>query len=644
MVLKQTFFDSNEKKHAKTYMSPDNQLGVENKTPLSAIAGAIRVGLAVVDEAHRYRYTNEHYIAMLNLPAGAIIGQRMDDLHPDLYAEQIRPCLEKAFRGERIEQELKLPALAPSTEERHCTVSCEPDITPSEKTVLIALVDITDRKKAEEWLKSVARFPWKNPNPVLRVDAMGVLLYANNTSHRLLRGWDLEIGKAAPQRLQQAAAEAAICRTTIHFDSEHNQRIFSFSVVPCDEADYVDFYAQEVTASRKLEEELRQQAMLLDLAPVLVRDMTNRIAFWGRGAQQLYGYSKEEAIGRNCAELLRTEFPISFAEIVQTLKHRGLWERELIRRKRDGSRIVVASRWVLYHDTKGEPTHLLEADTDITLRKVAEENVRKWTTQLEEVVMERTANLRAAKEQAERADRAKSDFLANMSHELRTPLNAIIGFSQLLIDGRAGPLNPEQREYLSDVLASGSHLLNLLSDILDVTKISAGRLELNPQPFSITQAIEQSCATAQAMASKKNIRITTNTPVEGDVVCLDRVRFMQVLQNLISNAVKFTPENGAVNVTILFDEQRRIRLQVKDTGIGIGKKDLPRLFHEFEQFDSGFAKRQQGTGLGLALTKKIIELQQGSITVESEPEQGSTFTVILPLKQGAAVKPETVPA
>jgi len=116
---------------------------------------------------------------------------------------------------------------------------------------------------------------------------------------------------------------------------------------------------------------------------------------------------------------------------------------------------------------------------------------------------------------------------------------------------------------------------------------------------------------------------------------------MQVLQNLLSNAVKFTPENGTVNITVLFDEQRRIRLQVKDTGIGIGKNDVPRLFHEFEQVDSGFAKRQQGTGLGLALTKKIIELQQGSISVESEPGRGSTFTVILPTGQGTAVKSRT---
>jgi signal transduction histidine kinase len=247
-------------------------------------------------------------------------------------------------------------------------------------------------------------------------------------------------------------------------------------------------------------------------------------------------------------------------------------------------------------------------------------------------------DLQDAKERAELSDRAKSDFLANMSHELRTPLNAIIGFSQMLIDGRAGPLNPEQKEYLSDILTGGGHLLNLVSDILDLTKIAAGKLELNPQPFSIRQVIDRTCATIRPMPSQKNITINTDTPADDDLVNLDPVRFMQILQNLLSNAVKFTPENGVVNITARLDEQRRIRLEVKDTGIGIGKEDLPRLFHAFEQGDSSFAKRQQGTGLGLALTKKIIELQQGSISVESEPGKGSTFTVIIPMAQGGVVK------
>lgn len=619
-------------------MAENNRPVRENQTQLRAPGETSRVGLAVVDEQHRYRYANPHYTGILNLPAGEIIGRRLSDLHPDLYGEQMRPCLEKAFRGEWIEGELIVAPLTTSSEGRICAVSYESGSIEAQKATLVVLVDVTAQKKAEQAIKSAARFPSENPNPVLRVGANGALLYANDAGYLYLRDWDLAIGKPAPEPLRRALAEAAARQAPVMFDSEHHGRIFSFSVVPIEESGYVNFYAQDVTGSRRLEAELRQQAMLLDLAPVLVRDLNNRIVFWGRGAQQLYGFSSEEAIGRNCVELLRTEVPVPFDEIVHTLKRCGTWKRELTRRTRDGSRIVVASHWALYYDAKGRPARILEANTDITLRKEVEEKTKEWNARLEETVLERTAHLRAAKEEAERADCAKSEFLANMSHELRTPLNAIIGFSQMLIDGRAGALSAVQKEYLDDVLASGNHLLDLVSDILDLTKIAAGKLDLNPQLFSVRQAIDRTCATVRPTPSAKNITIETNTPAGEDLVYLDPVRFMQILQNLLSNAVKFTPGNGRVDITVTFDEPKRIRIAVKDNGIGIRKEDVPRLFQAFEQGDSGFAKRQQGTGLGLALTRKIIELQHGSISVESEPGKGSTFTVIMPIDQRTAMK------
>jgi signal transduction histidine kinase len=238
--------------------------------------------------------------------------------------------------------------------------------------------------------------------------------------------------------------------------------------------------------------------------------------------------------------------------------------------------------------------------------------------------------LREAKERAESSDRAKSDFLANMSHELRTPLNAIIGFSEVLVDEKAGPLNPDQKEFLSDILKSGQHLLTVINDVLDLAKVATGKLELKAQRFSLREAIAETCGIVKPLADERNVAISVDVPVD-DFVTVDPLRFKQVLYNLLSNAIKYNRDNGAVMVAVSVNEQKEIRLQIKDTGIGIKEEDLPRIFDDFIQLNIGTAKVQQGTGLGLALTKRILEQQKGSITAESEVGHGSTFTVVLPL-------------
>jgi signal transduction histidine kinase len=304
----------------------------------------------------------------------------------------------------------------------------------------------------------------------------------------------------------------------------------------------------------------------------------------------------------------------------------------LVNRARDGSRLTVASRWLLHRDAKGIPSRILEVDADITLRRKMEEEIRNWNIGLEQRVAHRTAELSEAKERAESSDHAKSEFLANMSHELRTPLNAVIGFAELLVDGRAGPLNEIQREYLEDISTSGRHLLKLITDVLDLTRAATGKLELNLETFSINDAIGEVYAAIKDEASRKCIVVTVEDGLlDGVVVRLDRLRFKQILYNLLSNAVKFTPDHGKIRVTAAIDNQNRLRLNVNDTGIGIEKADMPRIFHDFEQIDSSFAKRAQGSGLGLALTKRLVELQKGSVTAESEVGKGSTFTVVLPI-------------
>lgn len=230
----------------------------------------------------------------------------------------------------------------------------------------------------------------------------------------------------------------------------------------------------------------------------------------------------------------------------------------------------------------------------------------------------------------QRTVEARDLFLANMSHELRTPLNGVIGFAEFLADEKPGPLNAKQKEYLEDILHSGKHLLHVINDVLDLAKIEAGKMELNQERFSICKAIEDVHAALELTAQKKQLQIAIELDPSFDEVILDRNRFKQVLYNLFSNAVKFTDEGGSVDIVTAKIDSDHFRLVVADTGIGIKAENLKRLFKEFEQIDPG-QRRDQGTGLGLALTRKIIQLQSGSIDVESEFGKGTKFTIVLPL-------------
>ena len=243
----------------------------------------------------------------------------------------------------------------------------------------------------------------------------------------------------------------------------------------------------------------------------------------------------------------------------------------------------------------------------------------------------RSKQAEARSEQSESANLAKNQFLANMSHELRTPLNGIIGFTEFLIDGHPGPLQPKQQEYLGDVLNCARHLLQLINDVLDLAKVDAGKMELHPELFGVYKAVEEVVTVIKAIAQKKHIVVGIEIGAELDAVMLDQRKFKQVLYNLLSNAVKFSDDRGEVGIHIRRLDADQLEVQVRDTGIGIKADDIKRLFTEFEQLDSGTGRRFEGTGLGLALTKKIIEFQGGRISVESAPGRGSVFTVVLPV-------------
>jgi len=234
----------------------------------------------------------------------------------------------------------------------------------------------------------------------------------------------------------------------------------------------------------------------------------------------------------------------------------------------------------------------------------------------------------------ETASRHKSEFLANMSHELRTPLNAILGFSQVLEKKLFGELNSKQAEYVEDILSSGNHLLSLINDVLDLSKVEAGQIELEVAPFSLREAVERGVAMVRERASKNGVALAAEVEPEVHVVSGDERRIRQILFNLLSNAVKFTPAGGRIDVSAARVDGE-IRLAVADTGPGIAPEDLDRIFEEFQQTDVG-ARHHEGTGLGLALSKRLVELHGGRIWVESEVGAGSRFVFTLPADGQAA--------
>ncbi len=245
-------------------------------------------------------------------------------------------------------------------------------------------------------------------------------------------------------------------------------------------------------------------------------------------------------------------------------------------------------------------------------------------------IRERKLELEALNAQLEAVSTAKSQFLANVSHEVRTPINAIIGYSEMLEDPSYSSLTEKQVSYVQNISASASHLRELINDILDLSKVEAGKIELRFEPFLVRDALGATLATVRPQADQKGLKLVLDENGCPETMVADLLRFRQILYNLLSNAVKFTPEGGQVTVTAQRNGES-LAVAVQDTGIGFKAEDMPKLFEEFTQLDASLARRDEGTGLGLALTKKLVELHGGTIQASSPGEgQGSTFTFTLP--------------
>ncbi|MGC2639849.1 MAG: PAS domain S-box protein [Acidobacteriaceae bacterium] len=509
--------------------------------------------------------------------------------------------------------------------------------------------------------------------------------------------------------------------------------------------------ARDITQQKEREELSSRQAKLLDQAhePIIVRDHQDRIVYWNRGAERLYGWTAAEALGRVTHELLQTHFPISLEETTQQLEADGHWEGELLHRRRNGRQVTVLSRWI--RELGVAQSHVLETNVDLSERqrlvaleeqtrlerrfrqlleaapdaivevsadgeiilvnRVAEEmfgysrdellgqsvdrlvpdalrplhykhrdsylehpRTRPMGSGLElrarrrdgslfpveislspiqteggmhvtavirdvterkraELEVRRleqryTAELEVRNREIERANRLKSEFLASMSHELRTPLHTIIGFTELMEEEQEGALNEAQRRFLGHIHRDSIHLLELINDVLDLSKIEAGGLALRLETYRLRRSIDEALSAIRPGAALKGVDLEERSTADCHVVA-DPLRVKEMLYNLLSNAVKFTPQGGRVWIETR-EDSGFARITVGDTGVGIATDEQEYIFDKFYQVGNTTTGVREGTGLGLSITKELVELHGGWMEVESQPGEGSRFTFTLP--------------
>lgn len=434
-------------------------------------------------------------------------------------------------------------------------------------------------------------------------------------------------------------------------DGETRLVLIDCAPVTAGEADGFIASLTDVTAIRRQDEREARQRDALDqaleemVAGLVLFDADDRLVFCNKRYCEFY--SVPEELGRpgtRFEDMLREELRNGHLHLSQAEEDAFIAAR-LQRRTADG-RIVEQQnrdgRWLQIRERVMVGGWLVGVHIDATDLKTKEESLeeniralRETRGQLERRTHELSDlafNLEHARDEALGAARAKANFLANMSHELRTPLNAVIGFAELLATGTGGPLTAQQSEYLEDIRGSGSHLLEVINDILDLSKADAGKIELEQEDIHVADFLRGTARLMASTASAKSLDFTVEVaPDMGKIgVNADRRRLRQVLLNLLSNAIKFTEPGGTVSLSGVLAEDGTLELIVKDSGIGIAADDMGKVFTPFEQGDGSLTRKYEGTGLGMALVKALVDLHEGKVTLESAVGRGTCVTVRLP--------------
>ncbi|SFM20248.1 response regulator [Methanolobus profundi] len=604
----------------------------ERDSLLFSIIESMSEGLIVFDEDYKISHIKSKFIQLWNIP-GEIIEER-DGLKLLGYLknsmvnyEEMLALLKEYHMTDKISI-----TMVHFTDGTYFEVLGSP-LFQNENVVgrILSFKDVTDRERSQALAKEkehMYRSLFEHSNDAIFIVKDGMIQDLNEKAHdSICRPGQEVIGKSffdildeknwalMHQLIEGALADSfglkeleIACHNGASMDAE-----VSATVIDAEDG-LVQLIVRDITERKEIErlekENNERMGLILDninCGVIVVDAHTHEIVDINPTALDIVDRKKEDVIGRACHKFVcpteRGMCPIS--DLGQNIDKS---ERFVVRS--DGARIPVLKSVEVVE--LGGRELFIESFVDITKIKDAEEA------------------LLAAKVHAEAANRTKSEFLANMSHELRTPLNSVIGFSDLLLEGSFGELNAKQGRFMSNIAASGKHLLDLINDILDISKVEAGKMELFYEVFDLADMISDIQLMMRPLAAKKDIVLDVQMEAKSIYVKADRSKLKQVLYNIIGNATKFTPENGNIYVKVSTNAGM-LNVSIRDTGIGISKDDQNKLFKPFVQLDSSNNRKYEGTGLGLALVKNLIELHGGNIWVESEPGKGSTFIFTIPL-------------
>lgn len=586
-----------------------------------------------------------------------LLGQRVEVLVPERFRGGHPGHRGGYFQDPKVRamgSGLELYGLRKDGSEFPVEISLSPLETEDGVLVSAAIRDSTERNKIEAKFRG---FLEAAPDAVVIVNKEGKIVLVNSQTEKLF-GYDRTA--LLSQRVEMLVPERYRGRHPGHregFFSEPKTRSMgsglelyglrsdktefpveiSLSPLETEEGVLVSAAIRDITERKKSEDRFRG---LLESAPdaMVIVGPQGKISLVNAQTETLFGYSREEMVGMTVDNLVperyRSNHPTHRTNYFGSPKPRPMGAGlPLFALRKDGTEFP-AEISLSPIDTPEGPL-VTAAIRDITDRKRLEE-IRRKSLEMEE--QNRRVELEEQNKRMQEANRLKSEFVANMSHELRTPLNSVIGFSEMMYTGKLGLVSESHKEYLGDILTSSRHLLQLINDVLDLAKVESGKIEFRPEKVDLAKTVSEVRDILRGLASEKRTQVETE--YEGDLSSIetDPGKLKQILYNYLSNAIKFTPDEGRVIVRAKAEGSDFFRIEVEDTGIGVRKEDLHRLFVEFQQLDAGTAKRYAGTGLGLALTKRIVEAQGGEVGLTSEVGRGSLFYALLPQRPGAALK------